>query len=187
MFSQLVHSPNLVPAVFLEFGCLGLCCSCWEGFGAFPSLVAVVSAGGRTHKLIFPRQIELAATAKTILGVSRANLARGQAKPFLVHLPSCYWVELPGLSPSPSLSLLQVQSGTATGTAAPGRGCSHRKGLLSSLGVPYTPQAQHTFTCTTTTQSSLHGRSKPEISPSCESSAGLLSKICLQASYQKIQ
>lgn len=136
MFSQLIHSPNLVPAVFLEFGCLGLCCSCWEGFGAFPSLVAVVSAGGRTHKLIFPRQIELAATAKTILGVSRANLARGQAKPFLVHLPSCYWVELPGLSPSPSLSLLQVQSGD--GSLCHGHS-SPRKGLFPQEGFAVQP------------------------------------------------
>lgn len=58
----------------------------------FPPSMAVASEGGRTHKVIFPRQIELAATAKTILGVSQANLARGQAKPFLVHLPNCYWI-----------------------------------------------------------------------------------------------
>lgn len=57
----------------------------------FPLSVPVASAGGRTHKPIFPRQNELAAIAKAILGSFTSKPGQGPSR------------ALPG--PSPQLLL----------------------------------------------------------------------------------
>lgn len=105
---------------------------------------------------------------------------------------------LPPERTSPSLTHPQVQLGDGSlpwATATPQEGALPKRSVCCpGRSIPHTPsepspalQAQQHLYLHHHTRAPCMGDPSLKISPSCESSAGLLSKIWLQASYQKIQ
>lgn len=139
----------------------------------FPPSMAVASAGGRTHKLVFPR-LNWQQLPKPSLEFHKQTWPGAKQSPSWSIFPTATGFNSlicpPGRT-SPSLTHPQVQLGDGSlpwPTATPRKGLFPKKGFAVQAGAFHRPPLSHpqlsrhsnTFTCTT--QSSLRGRSKPE-------------------------